>query len=78
MTPEQIMASMADQSPAAAQALAQMSAAQKDETRKLLEEYKQMFGQSRERDERMLLRVTEMMAVAAKRADQPAPQQIIK
>jgi hypothetical protein len=76
MTPDQILATLAAGSPAAAQALAQMSAAQKDETRKLLEEYKQMFGQSRERDERMLTRVTEMMAEAAKRTD-PAPQQQI-
>lgn len=78
MSAEQILASLAAQSPVAAQALAQMSTTQKEEARKLLDEYKSTFGQSRERDERMLLRVTEMMAVAAKRPDQAAAQQVFK
>jgi hypothetical protein len=77
MTPEQILATLAAGSPAAAQALGQMSAQQKDETRRLMEEMKQLFGQSRERDERMLTRVVEMMAEAAKRPD-AAAQQIFK
>jgi len=76
MTPEQILATLAAGSPAAAQALGQMSAQQKDETRRMLEEMKQVFGQSRDRDERMLTRVVEMMAEAAKRPDNN--QQIIK
>ncbi|MFZ4395833.1 MAG: SPFH domain-containing protein [Kiritimatiellia bacterium] len=77
MTPEQILATLAAGSPAAAQALGQMSAQQKDETRKLLDEMKQLFGQSRERDERMLTRVVEMMSEAAKHTPGGA-QQIFK
>ena len=65
MTPEQMVAFMADQSPTAASALQGMSAAQREDMRKLVEAQKSLFGESRERDERILTRVVEMMARAA-------------
>ncbi len=78
MTPEQILATLAASSSSAAQALTQMSMAQKDEAHKMLAEYKQLHSDNADRDERMLLRVAEIMAVAAKRTDQPPTQQIFK
>jgi hypothetical protein len=74
MSPEQILATLAAQSPAAAQALAQMGAGQKAEAQRILDEYKRLFGESRERDERMLTRVVEMMSEAAKHPGAGAQQ----
>jgi hypothetical protein len=71
LTPQQILAMDAARNPAAAEALARMSAAEQQAIRSLMEEQKRLFEDSRARDERMFGKAVDGVSGAAKPASGP-------